>query len=152
MKLPWQKKTEFFQEDEKQRILEAIREAEQQTSGEIRLFIESRCRFVDAVDRATEIFFQLRMEETQERNATLIYLAVKDHQVAVIGDKGIYEKVGASFWQQEVEKMLAEFRRNHLADGLVQVIGDIGEALRTHFPYNSNTDKNELPDEIIFGK
>ena len=132
--------------------MDAIRQAEQRTSGEVRLFIESHCRFVDALDRAKEIFFKLEMEKTAERNASLIYVAVKDRQVAVYGDEGIHQKVGQKYWEEEVKKMLVNFKQEHLADGLVLCISDIGEALHQHFPYDRDTDKNELPDEIIFGK
>lgn len=153
MKLfPWQQEKDFFTPEEKERILDAIRQAEQRTSGEVRLFIESQCRFVDALDRAKEIFFKLEMEKTAERNASLIYVAVKDRQVAVYGDEGIHQKVGQKYWEEEVNKMLVNFKQQHLADGLVLCISDIGEALHQHFPYDRDTDKNELPDEIIFGK
>jgi uncharacterized membrane protein len=151
VKLPWQKTEEFLTEAEKQRVVSAIKEAERQTSGEIRLFIESHCRFVQSLDRAEELFFQLKMTETAERNATLIYVAIRDHQAAIYGDKGIHEKVGTAYWQEEIGKMFDHFRKNELAEGLIHVITDIGEALRQHFPYNSSTDKNELPDEIVFG-
>lgn len=131
--------------------MEAIRKAEQRTSGEVRLFVESKCKYVDALERAKEIFLQLQMERTAQRNATLIYVAVDDHQVAVLGDEGIHQKVGAAYWQTEVEKMIMQFRAEHLVDGICMAIGDLGEALHHHFPYNSDTDKNELPDDIIFG-
>ena len=133
-------------------MIAALRESELRTSGEIRIFVESRCRFVDAIDRAAELFFQLRMDATSERNGVLLYVAVKDHQVAIFGDEGIYQKVGPEYWNAEIEKMLRQFREHHLADGIVEVIKDIGEALHQHFPYNSGTDKNELPDDIIFGR
>lgn len=153
MKLfPWQQEKDFFTPEEKERILDAIRQAEQRTSGEVRLFIESHCRFVDALDRAKEIFYKLEMEKTAERNASLIYVAVKDRQVAVFGDEGIHQRVGQKYWEEEVNKMLVNFKQQHLADGLVLCISDIGEALHQHFPYDRDTDKNELPDEIIFGK
>jgi uncharacterized membrane protein len=151
VRLPWQKKKEFFTADEKQQLVEAIQKAEQRTSGEVRLFIESKCRFMDAMDRAKEIFLQLGMDKTELRNATLIYLAVDDHQVAVLGDEGIHQKVGAQYWKDEVAKMLQKFRAEKLVDGICVAITDLGEALQHHFPYNSDTDKNELPDEIIFG-
>ena len=152
MRLPWQRKKEFFSEPEKQQMVEAIRRAEQRTSGEVRVFVESRCRFVDAIDRAAEIFFQLRMEETEDRNATLIYVAVRDRQVAVFGDQGIYQRLGQQYWDEEVKKMLEHFTREHLADGICQAINDLGEALHQHFPFERDTDKNELPDEIVFGQ
>lgn len=149
---PWQKQAEFFSSDEMERILDAIRAAEKRTSGEVRVFVESRCRFVDAIDRAAEIFFQLKMDETEQRNGTLLYVAVRDHQVAVFGDEGIHKKVGPQYWEAEVNKMLNQFRNQHLADGMVECINDIGEALYQHFPFNRDTDKNELPDEIVFGR
>lgn len=149
---PWQKKKEFFTEEEKQQLVQAIQLAEQKTSGEIRVFIESKCRFVDALDRAREIFFKLEMDETEQRNATLIYVAVKDHQAAVFGDEGIHQKVGAQYWEDVVKKMLLQFRQKKLSDGICQAVTDLGQALQFYFPYNRDTDKNELPDEIVFGR
>lgn len=149
---PWQKAKEFFTPEEKVQIAEAIRAAEQRTSGEVRIFVENHCRFVDPLDRAQEIFAELRMYETAERNATLIYIAVKDHQAAVFGDGGIHQKVGQKYWQDEVEKMLLYFKQQHLGEGVIQVVKDIGEALHYYFPYDRDTDKNELPDDIVFGK
>jgi uncharacterized membrane protein len=149
---PWQKEKEFFTQEEKARIVEAIQTAEQRTSGEVRVYIESRCRFVNPLDRATEVFASLKMGETAERNATLVYVAVKDKQAAVYGDAGIHEKVGQAYWEEEVNKMLLCFRQQKLADGLVQCIKDIGEALHYYFPYERATDKNELPDDIVFGR
>ncbi len=153
MKLfPWQKKKEFFTAEEKEQLLEAIRQAERRTSGEVRLFIESRCKYMDAMDRAKEIFLNMGMDKTQDRNGTLVYVAVDDHQAAVLGDEGIHKKVGQQYWEEEVKKMLVHFRQQHLADGICQCINDIGEALHQHFPYDRDTDKNELPDEIVFGR
>jgi uncharacterized membrane protein len=149
---PWQKQREFFSPEEKEQILDAIRRAEQRTNGEVRLFIESRCRFMDALDRAKEIFFNLGMEKTAARNASLVYIAVDDHQVAVYGDEGIHQAVGPKYWEEEVNKMLVRFKEQHLADGIIGCITDIGEALHQYFPYDRDTDKNELPDDIIFGK
>lgn len=149
---PWKKDKEFFTPEEKERIVAAIRTAEQRTSGEVRIFIESRCRFVDAIDRAKEIFFQLKMEHTEERNGSLVYVAIKDRQAAVFGDEGIHQKVGQKYWEEEVNKMMVCFREQKLGDGIVQVVSDIGEALHKYFPYDRDTDKNELPDEIVFGK
>ena len=148
---PWPKKKEFFTDEEKQQLVEAIQKAEQRTSGEVRVFVESRCRFVNALDRAQEIFFRLKMNETELRNATLIYVAVKDKQAAVFGDEGIHQKVGKKYWEDEVMKMLLLFKKEQLADGICQAINDLGEALVFYFPYNRESDKNELPDEIIFG-
>lgn len=152
MRFPWQKKREFFTVEEKLQLVAAIRKAELRTSGEIRLFIESKCRFMDAIDRAREIFLQLAMDKTDLRNATLIYIAVDDKQAAVFGDEGIHQKVGTEYWKTEVLKMLQQFRAEKLVEGICIAITDLGEALQYHFPFNSDTDKNELPDEIVFGK
>ena len=149
---PWQKKKEFFSEQEKQQLIDAIQKAEHQTSGEVRIFVESKCKYVDALDRAQEIFVSLKMHETELKNATLVYVAVKDKQVAVLGDEGIHQKVGGQYWKDVVSKMLMHFKKEKLAEGISLAIHDLGEALKTHFPYHSNTDKNELPDEIVFGK
>ena len=149
---PWKKKKEFFSEEEKKQLIEAIQKAEQRTSGEVRLFIESKCRYMDALDRAQEIFSGLKMHETGLRNATLIYVAVKDRQAAVYGDESIHQKVGDKYWEDVVSKMLLSFRQQKLADGMCQGISDLGEALAFYFPYNEETDKNELPDDLIFGR
>jgi uncharacterized membrane protein len=152
VRLPWQKKKEFFTEEEKQRLVAAIKKAEQNTSGEVRVFIESKCRFMDALDRAKEIFFKLEMDQTDERNATLIYVAVKDKQAAIFGDQGIHQKVGDQYWQSEVLKMLHRFKNEQLAEGISLAVEDLGQALQQYFPYYKDTDKNELPDEIVFGR
>lgn len=131
-------------------MVSAIRAAELRTSGEIRVFIESRCRFVDPVDRAAEVFFGLKMEQTEDRNGVLLYVAMKDHQLAVFGDEGIHKIVGSEFWNKEVEKILNEFNATHYVDGIIEIVKDIGEALVKHFPYEQE-DKNELPDNIVFG-
>lgn len=148
---PWRKK-EFFTRDEKAQLVEAIQQAEQRTSGEIRVYIESRCRYVNPLDRAREVFDSLKMGSTEARNATLVYVAVKDRQAAVFGDAGIHEKVGQQYWEDEVNKMMLCFKQQSLAGGLLQVVKDIGEALHYYFPYDRTTDKNELPDDIVFGR
>lgn len=151
MRLPWQKKREFFTAEEKQQLVAAIQKAEQRTSGEVRLFVESKCRFVNATDRAAEIFLKLQMDKTELRNATLIYIAVDDKQAAVLGDVGIHQKVGTQYWKDIVTKMLMQFKGERLCDGICTAISDLGGALQYYFPYDRDTDKNELPDEIVFG-
>ncbi len=152
MKIPFFSKKDFFSPAEKNHIVAAIREAEQQTSGEVRVFVESRCRFVDPLDRAAEVFWLLKMEHTEARNAVLVYVAVKDRQLALFGDKGIHEKVGNEFWNSKVTQIISQFRREGISDAIVKMIGDIGAALKYHFPYNGETDVNELPDDIVFGR
>ncbi|HEY8399233.1 MAG TPA: TPM domain-containing protein [Flavihumibacter sp.] len=145
------RRVRFFTHDEANRVLEAIREAETKTSGEIRVYIESHCKYVNPVDRAAELFWILKMDQTQERNAVLIYIASKDHQVALWGDDGIHQVAGPEFWKQEVVQVIDHFRHNAYAEGLIYAIRDIGNLLGQHFPYQPTTDKNELPDDIIFG-
>lgn len=146
------KKKQFFTAQEREQIVAAIRDAEQRTSGEIRTFIENRCKYMDALDRAAELFFNLQMDKTNDRNAVLLYIALKDRQLAVFGDEGIHRKVGAEYWNQEVNLLVRNFNKENYAEGIRQCVTDIGEALHQHFPYNKTTDKNELPDDIIFGK
>jgi uncharacterized membrane protein len=152
MLFPWQKPKPFFTEEQKQRIIQAVQQAEQQTSGEVRVYVESKCRFVDALDRASEIFFELQMDKTVLHNGVLVYVAVDDKQVAVYADEGIHAKTGRQYWLSTVAAMLHQFRQEHIADGICNAVLRIGEALQQYFPYNAATDKNELPDDIVFGK
>jgi len=149
---PLFKKKAFFTPAENQRVVHAIQHAEKRTSGEIRVFVESHCRFVNPIDRATEVFALLKMDGTVERNAVLVYVAMKDRQLAVFGDKGIHEKVGDNFWDEKVRIILTHFGEKSYVDGLVRIIGELGEALHNNFPYNGDTDKNQLPDDIVFGR
>ena len=148
----FRRKKEFFKPEEKKRIVDAIRSAEHMTSGEVRVFVESKCPYMDAIDRAGQLFFKLEMERTDDRNGVLIYVAMKDRQLAVFGDEGIHIKVGNEYWNDEVRKMIEHFNKDDYAEGIRQVVMDIGQALTKHFPYNNDTDKNELPDDIVFGK
>lgn len=148
----FKKNKNFFSEEETRLIVKAIRHAEDQTSGEVRVYVESRCSWVDAIDRAKEIFYSLKMEKTEQRNAVLVYIAIKDRQLAVFGDEGIHKKVGNEYWSKVVSEMLSSFNKADYAKGVVECVIQIGDALTTHFPFNKNTDKNELPDEIVFGR
>jgi uncharacterized membrane protein len=146
------KKKNFFTSEEQQLIIGAIQNAERMTSGEVRVFVESKCSYMDAIDRAAELFFQLEMQKTDDRNAVLLYVAMKDRQLAVFGDEGIHKKVGNEYWNNAVQKMISNFNRENYAAGISEVIKDIGAALTKNFPFNNDTDKNELPDDIVFGK
>ena len=147
----FKKENQYLVGDARERIIDAIREAEQKTSGEIRVFIESKCSYMNALDRAAEIFFDLKMDMTKDRNGVLIYVAMKDHQFAIFGDVGIHKEVGDKFWSQEVHRMFEDFKKNEIVEGIRHVVLDVGEALKKHFPYDSTTDKNELPDDLVFG-
>lgn len=146
------KKKSFFSDSDQARIVEAIRIAEKETSGEIRIFVESKNPFMDPLDRAAEIFLKLKMQNTAHRNAVLLYIAMKDHELALFGDEGIHNKVGAEYWRNAVKNMIAEFSKEHIAIGIEQCILQIGKTLKETFPYEANTDKNELPDNMVFGK
>ena len=149
---PWQKSKPLLSEEENKMVVEAIRIAEQRTNGEVRVFVESRCSWVDAIDRAAELFFGLQMEKTEKRNAVLVYVALKDHQLAVFGDEGIHKIVGVEYWNRVVAEMISKFNKDDYARGISDCVLQIGEALTTHFPYDKETDKNELPDTIVFGR
>lgn len=146
------KKKEFFSDADKAQIVEAIRLAEKETSGEIRIYVESKNAYVDAIDRAAEVFFKLKMQETDHRNAVLLYIAMNDHQLALFADEGIYKKAGAEYWNAAVKNMLAQFTKENISNGIEQCIAQIGQTLKEKFPYIPTEDKNELPDEIVFGK
>lgn len=136
--------------EEKKRIVDAIKQAELNTSGEVRVHIESHCK-KDVLDRAADVFALLKMHKTQLRNGVLFYLAIKDKQFAVLGDAGINSLVPENFWEEVKDEMLLHFKQGNFAVGLVNGITMAGEKLKQHFPYQKD-DINELPDEISFGK
>jgi len=148
---PFSRKKPFFSQEENDIIVRSIQDAEKQTSGEIRVFVETHCKYVDALDRASEIFSRLQMEKTEQRNGVLFYIAVKDKQLAIFADTGIHTATGAQHWKDMVQQILSVFSKDSVVAGITTCIAKIGEALRSHFPYDKDVDKNELPDEIIFG-
>jgi uncharacterized membrane protein len=92
------------------------------------------------------------MDRTEQRNAVLVYIAIKDRQLAVFGDEGIHKGVGEEYWNKVVGEMLSGFNNNNYAQSIANCVIQIGDALHREFPYNKDTDKNELPDNIVFGK
>lgn len=146
------RKKPYFTSFDNDRIVAAIKQCETTTSGEIRVFIEHKNPLVNTLQRAQDIFFQLKMQHTAERNAVLVYVAMGHREIALFGDEGIHNKVGVDFWEKEVKLMLRHFSEGNIAEGLVKCITDVGNVLKEKFPYNSAIDKNELPDEIVFGK
>lgn len=140
----------YFTEENKLQIANAIRVAEMNTSGEVRVHIEKHCK-EDVLDRAAYIFEKLEMHKTELRNGVLFYLAVEDHQFAILGDAGINQKVPEDFWETTKELVLSKFMDGNLTEGLTSGILMAGEQLKAHFPYLTN-DVNELTDEISFGK
>jgi uncharacterized membrane protein len=139
----------FFTQDQKLAITKAITQSELQTSGEIRLHIDSNCE-VNVLDSATVIFRKLKMHKTELRNGVLFYLAVTDKKFAILGDKGINEKVPKNFWDNIKELMLDHFKKQQFTEGLCKGIEMAGEKLKTHFPLQSN-DTNEITNEISIG-
>jgi len=140
----------FFSKEEKKQITDAIAQAELNTSGEIRLHVEGRCK-LDVLDRAAYVFEKLEMHKTAQRNGVLFYLAVYDRKFAILGDGGINKLVHEDFWDEIKEAMLGYFKEAKFADGLSKGILMAGEQLKANFPYQSD-DINELSDEISFEK
>ncbi len=144
------KASSFFSREQQAQILAAVREAEKETSGEIRVHIETTCPH-DVLDRAAWIFKKLGMHKTAERNGVLFYLAVEDRKFAIIGDAGINAKVPEGFWDSTKELLRNEFVAGRFTEGLSEGIRLAGQHLTSHFPHKDN-DRNELSDEISFDK
>lgn len=140
---------QLLNSEEQEEIKLAIQSAEFQTSGEIRVFVEDKCKEENVLDRAVFQFAKLKMQETALRNGVLIYLAIEDKKFAIIGDSGINDKVASDFWESTKDIMQGHFKNAEMAEGLKQGIAKVGEQLKTLFPYDKD-DKNELPDEIAF--
>ncbi len=138
---------DFLSATEEQKIIEAIKFAEQKTSGEIRVHLEKSVKNKAVQQRATEVFKILNMDETEAKNGVLIYIAVLDKQFAIIGDKGINNKVPNDFWNETKNQIEKLFKKQQFANGLVKGITMAGEQLKTYFPIQ-NDDTNELPNEI----
>jgi uncharacterized membrane protein len=144
-------KAPFLSAQDTEKILNCIREEERSTSGEIRLCIESRCKYTNPVDRARELFLHLKMFNTVDRNAVLIYIAHEDRDFALFGDAAIHQKVHMDFWIQEAHRLSRHFHQQQYTQGILECIQHTGAQLKTYFPWEGEQ-KNELPDEIIFGK
>lgn len=140
----------FFTAEQQKSIQDAIAKAELNTSGEIRVHIDDKCKG-DVLDCAANMFHQLKMNKTELRNGVLFYLAVSDRKFAILGDKGINEKVPANFWDNIKEVMFENFKQQKFTEGLCKGIEMAGEKLKTNFPLQSN-DTNELTNDVSFGK
>ncbi len=143
--------SKLFSADEKKAITQAIEQAELNTSGEIRVHIESECK-IDVLDRASEVFSALKMHKTALRNGVLFYVSINDHKFAVLGDAGINAKVAPNFWDEVKSTAIAQFKQGNIPQGLAEGILMAGQQLKQHFPYQQGKDVNELSDEINFGK
>lgn len=141
---------QLFTSEEKKEILNAIKVAEKNTSGEIRVHLENKCPG-EVLDRAAYLFEKLKMHKTEKRNGVLFYLAVVDKKFAILGDAGINAVTPDDFWDKIKDTMTLLFSEGKFADGLNKGIQMAGEALKKHFPYQTD-DINELPDDISFGK
>jgi uncharacterized membrane protein len=140
---------EFFTKEQRDDIMQAIMNAELDTSGEIMVHIDKHCPG-EVMNRAMFVFNKLKINETRQRNGVLFYLAVKNRKFAVIGDEGINRIVPEDFWEKLKTDMLNDFREEKFTDGLIKGITRTGAYLKKHFPYQTN-DINELPDDISFG-
>lgn len=149
--MPGLLKRDFFTKRQKKRLITAIQQAERDTTGEIRIYIEHRCPYADPLQRAREIFQAHEMYRTAHRNAVLIYVATQDRKYALFGDEGIHQQVGDQFWQQAAEAMLHHFKRSDLVKGLETSIQEIGMVLKKYFP-SRGSNPNELSDEILEGQ
>lgn len=139
----------FISKEEETAITSAISLAEQETSGEIRVHLESTCN-KDSVDRAIEVFNLLKMDQTLLKNGVLIYVAIKDRKLAIIGDTGINEVVPSDFWDSTRDLLVTHFKDGKYVEGLVHAIEEAGKVLKQYFPFKSD-DQNELSNEISLG-
>ena len=141
---------DFLTKEEEQEIISAIKIAELNTSGEIRVHIEASSNKDDAFNRALEVFHSLKMFETKQQNAVLIYVAVEDHKFVIYGDEGINKVVPTNFWDATKNTMQNHFKEGDFKKGIVEGVLKAGEELKTHFPWK-NDDEDELSNEISKG-
>jgi uncharacterized membrane protein len=142
-------KWEPLSEYEEQKVLQAIRAAELETSGEVRVHMDKWCK-TDPVFKAKNLFLHLGMNNTVEANGVLIYIAVKEKKFAIIGDVGIDRVVPSDFWESTKDLIQKHLAQGNMVAGLEAGIAEIGKQLKHYFPYHGN-DKNELSDEISYG-
>lgn len=138
---------DFFSKNEEDTIVQAIADAEKNTSGEIRVHVENHSE-KPPLERAQEVFHLLGMDATAARNGVLFYLGVADHTFAIIGDEGIDKVVEPDFWNCTRDVVIERFKQKRFKDGLVEGILRAGERLKQYFPYSDKGDENELPNEI----
>lgn len=141
------KTEDFLTKKEEQEIVEAIVIAEQNTSGEIRVHIEEN-NSKPPLERAQEVFYELGMDATQFKNGVLFYICMQTRSFAIIGDEGIHNVVEDDFWDCTKDVVISQFKRGKFKQGLVEGILRAGERLKKHFPYDAETDTNELSNEI----
>lgn len=140
---------EFLSDDDLEAVARAVAEAERHTSAEIRVHLDYACPG-DALAQAVKVFERLGMHKTAERHGVLIYVSVTDRKLAVIGDKGIHERVGDAYWRGLVDAVRERMRQRQARAGLTHALAEVGTALGRHFPRRAG-DKNELSDEVSLG-
>lgn len=140
---------DFLTEDEEQEIVQAILEAEKNTSGEIRVHIEPTAK-IDHFSRAQQVFHFLKMDNTKDENGVLIYVAVRDKKFVIYGDRGIDKAVPKGFWETTKEAIAAHFKNGDFKMGIIAGVLKAGKELEAHFPWDHN-DTNELSDAISKG-
>lgn len=140
----------FLTDKQEQRIIKAIAEAENKTSGEVRVHIEHECK-ADPLERAAKIFHELGMDETELQNGILIYVATEDHKTAVYAGKGIHKQVEDGFWDDVLRIIIDHFKKGEYEAGLVEAVQKVGFKLKELFP-SLDDDQNELSDEISYRK
>lgn len=141
---------DFLTKAEEAEIVEAIRLAEKNTSGEIRVHLEKKTS-IAPIERAVEVFHDLQMDATQLRNGVIIYVAVNSKQFAIYGDKGINDVVADDFWNCTKDIMLEHFKNGRNKQALVDGIHNVGQQLKKYFPFHSD-DVDELSNEISKGE
>ncbi|WP_281541099.1 TPM domain-containing protein [Maribacter aestuarii] len=140
---------DFLSAEEEQEIVETILLAEKNTSGEIRVHIESHSE-IDHFERAKEVFHLLKMDNTKEENGVLLYFAVNDKKFAICGDKGINRVVPDNFWESTKEAIQSHFKNGAFKEGIIAGILKAGTELKKHFPWMQG-DTNELSNEVSKG-
>ena len=138
----------FISKSEKREIINSIREAEKNTSGEVRVHFENQCE-KDPYQRAVEVFNLLNMHSTLLSNAVLVYIAIKDRKFAIIGDSGINNSVPKDFWESIKDGMNQHFTKNEICKGICLAVVETGRKLKEYYPFKSD-DINELDDEISY--
>jgi len=139
----------FLNPHEERVVVDAIAKAEKITSGEIRIHLDESCE-VDVMDQAAYIFDLLKMQHTLHRNAVLIYIAIKEKKVAIIGDSGVNAVVHTQYWDEIIKTMINSFRMGAYKQGILQAVHSVAEVLVKHFP-GHHADVNELSNEITYG-
>ncbi len=141
------KHKEFLSALDQQRIVTAIGDAENQTSGEIRVHIQPKVVGADIRQIAERTFERLGMTKTAARNGVLLFIASEDKKFVILGDQGVDSKVPAGFWDDIIVKLTIRFKNGEFTDGIVEAIAAAGEHLKRYFPRQAD-DVNELPNTI----